>query len=124
MDASVVEREFALAVERQRQGDLGGAERVYREILTAAPDHAGSIHNLGVILYQRGCLEEAVAAYHRALDVAPDFVEAYNNLGLALDVITSYSIHYTKLYERNSRSAFECHFRYLAGSYKISRHRI
>jgi protein O-GlcNAc transferase len=85
MDTSVVEREFALAIERQRGGDLDGAERIYREILDVAPDHAGSIHNLGVILYQRGCLDEAVAAYRRALDVAPDFAEACNNLGVVLE---------------------------------------
>jgi protein O-GlcNAc transferase len=85
MDTSVVEREFALAVERQHRGDLDGAERAYREILDAVPNHAPSIHNLGVILYRRGRLEEAGAACRRALNVAPDFVEAYNSLGLILE---------------------------------------
>jgi protein O-GlcNAc transferase len=85
MDASVVDKEFALAVERHRRGDLGGAEQVYREILSAAPDHVGSMHNLGLVLYQRGCVDEAIAVYRRALDAAPDFVEACNSLGIALE---------------------------------------
>ena len=61
------------------------AETAYRQIIDTVPNHAGGIHNLGLILYQRGNIEEAIAMYRRALEIAPNYDEAYNNLGVALE---------------------------------------
>lgn len=40
--------------------------------------------NLGVLLRERGQLEEAVAAYEAALAAAPNFATVRNNLAIAL----------------------------------------
>jgi protein O-GlcNAc transferase len=75
---------LALAVDQHQAGRLQNAERMYREILAAEPNHAVALHHLGLAVYQLG--ERAVGTEYiqRALHLRPDFVEAYYDLGLAL----------------------------------------
>jgi predicted O-linked N-acetylglucosamine transferase (SPINDLY family) len=67
------QRAFEQAVARHSSGDLGGAIRAYRELLDAAPSHAGLLVNLGTALKQAGKREEALDTLGRAveLDAAP-----------------------------------------------------
>jgi tetratricopeptide (TPR) repeat protein len=85
MNAERIRETFLIALEQHRKGNLVEAENAYRQIIEFAPDHAGSIHYLGLINYQRGLLGNAVSMYRQALAIAPDFDEAYNNLGVALE---------------------------------------
>jgi len=84
-DASRIKEKFLSAMNEHQRGNLAQAENAYRQIIDSAPDHAGSIHNLGLVLFQLGNAEEAVAMLRRALEVAPDYDEAHNNLGVVLE---------------------------------------
>jgi tetratricopeptide (TPR) repeat protein len=68
----------------QRAGRLAEAERLYREILRARPDHLGITNNLGIALKDQGKLEEAAAIFRRVLALSPNDVLAHINLGNVL----------------------------------------
>ncbi len=67
-----------------RRNDLDTAEVLYRAAIAAAPAHAGALHYLGVILYQRKRAAEAMPLLDRAVELVPDDPEFHNNRGLAL----------------------------------------
>jgi Tfp pilus assembly protein PilF len=85
MNIDQIKDVFVLAMGQHQKGDLVRAEQAYRQILDTVPSHAGSIHNLDLILFQRGNIETAIAMYRRALEIVPNYDEAYNNLGVALE---------------------------------------
>jgi tetratricopeptide (TPR) repeat protein len=58
---------LAHGIERQKAGDLAGAERAYRDALAGRPDHAEALHLLGNVLKLQGRLDEAVAVLKRAV---------------------------------------------------------
>ena len=72
---------FALALEHHRAGRLAEAERGYRGVLEGEPEHADSLHMLGVIALQTGNLESALALVQRAVALRPDAAVCRNNLG-------------------------------------------
>src|ERR1700716_2389965 len=49
-----------------------------------APAHPAALHYLGVVLYQRNRLDEALPLLDRAVALAPEEPEFHNNRGLAL----------------------------------------
>jgi Flp pilus assembly protein TadD len=63
--------EFALSARLHRAGDLDGAEAGYRRTLARSPDHAESLHLLGVLVHQRGRHEVALGSIARAISLAP-----------------------------------------------------
>ncbi len=75
------EQLFRKAVERQQQGDLAGAEKLYRRVLKQHPDHPALLNNLAVLLKARGQREAAERALARALKAAPGHADSWNNLG-------------------------------------------
>lgn len=75
---------FDLGVALERQPDLAGAERHYRESLRVRPRSAQVLNNLGNLIYGQGRVEEARAHYERALEIRPGWPLALNNLGNAL----------------------------------------
>ena len=76
---------FALALQHHRAGRLAEAERGYRKILQLEPEHADSLHLLGVIALQAGNLESALALVQRAAVLRPDAAVCRNNLGQVLE---------------------------------------
>jgi len=74
---------FAIAVQHHQAGRLQAAEQIYRLILQAEPDHADTIHLLGVIAYQVGQYEIAVASMERAIALNGSVAAFHNNLGNA-----------------------------------------
>ncbi|HTI87999.1 MAG TPA: tetratricopeptide repeat protein [Alphaproteobacteria bacterium] len=72
------------AVSAHRRGDLATAERLYAQVLHAAPDNADALHLSGVLAAQRGDPAAAVERIGRALAVAPANPAAHLNLGNAL----------------------------------------
>ena len=72
------------ALQRHQRGDLGGAEEKYRAALALAPEHVHATHYLGVVLYQRHRLDEAIPLLERSAAAVPGEPEFQNNLGLAL----------------------------------------
>ena len=75
---------LALAVHAHRLGDLEDAEKLYRRVLEASPDHADAMHFLGVLMHHRGRSEEAVEVIRRSIALGPGIADRYNNLGNVL----------------------------------------
>jgi tetratricopeptide (TPR) repeat protein len=80
-DADPIVRE---ALQRHQRGDLDGAEEKYRAALEIAPAHVHATHYLGVVLYQRRRLDDAIPLLERSAAAVPTEPEFQNNLGLAL----------------------------------------
>jgi protein O-GlcNAc transferase len=76
---------FALALQHHQAGRLAEAERGYREILRSEPEHADSLHLLGVIALQNGDFTSALSLVERAVALRPDAAVCRNNLGQVLE---------------------------------------
>ncbi len=78
---------FRQAVADHRAGKLPEAEAGYRRILAVQPNHADSLHYLGLIAAQLGRHDRAVELIGRAVAVRPGMPDYLNNLGLSLLVL-------------------------------------
>jgi predicted TPR repeat methyltransferase len=75
---------FAVALQHHQGGKLAEAESLYRRILTVDPNHADSLHSLGVIAYQAGRNDVAVDIIGQAIALSDRVPGFHNNLGNAL----------------------------------------
>ncbi len=82
--APLLDAQLRLALEQHQRGDLAAAEAGYRAVLAAQPDHPTATHYLGVVLFQRREVEQALPLLQRAVQAVPQEPEFHNNLGLAL----------------------------------------
>ncbi len=64
------------------QGDVAGAEKIYKLILEAEPNHGDGIFYLGMILFQGKKFDEAFTLLKRAVQIHPNVFEFHYNLGL------------------------------------------
>lgn len=71
---------FRQAIAAHQTGDLETAERLYRQLLDAAPEHAACLSNLASIVARRAP-DEAERLYHRAVEIEPGLIDAHFNLG-------------------------------------------
>ena len=78
-----IARQFAAALDHHQAGRLAEAERLYRQVCAADPNHAGSFHRLGVVAHQLG-RPDAVELLKRAVALKPDVAEMHNDLGNVL----------------------------------------
>jgi len=76
---------FTKAFEAHGAGRLDEAERGYRRVLAARPDHADAWHLLGMVEYQRGRPQPAVDAIQRALKLTGPHALYLSNLGIVLE---------------------------------------
>ena len=65
-------RAIEAALAAHRGGDLGGARRLYEDVLARDPDHGEALHLLGLVHYQEGDAGSAIALFGRALALSPD----------------------------------------------------
>ncbi|MBF0138188.1 MAG: tetratricopeptide repeat protein [Magnetococcus sp. DMHC-1] len=72
---------FAEALDHHQTGQWPAAEALYRQILAILPNHADTLHLLGVLHHQTGHHKEAVQSILQAIALVPDHAEAHNNLG-------------------------------------------
>jgi tetratricopeptide (TPR) repeat protein len=77
--------EDALAL--HQAGRLGEAERLYRDILSAEPNHFDALHFLGVAAYQQGRHAEAAEFISRAIAINGSYAPAHSNLANALEAL-------------------------------------
>ena len=59
-------------------------------------------NNLGLVLAQRGRVDEAIAHFQKAVEIKPDYADAHQNLGVALDgrgQLDAAIVHYRKALE-------------------------
>jgi len=75
----------ALAVFTWRQsGMYADIEALWRTTIARNPGCWMAHNNLGIVLSQKGEIDEAIAHYRKTLEMSPDFAEADYNLGNAL----------------------------------------
>ena len=79
-----VDQALQVAVELHRLRQRDNAEKLYRRILVAVPDHPDALHFLGVLLHQRGRSGEALGMIRRSIALDPAPAERHNNLGNVL----------------------------------------
>lgn len=75
---------LSLAQAHHRSGNLTIADRTYRDILRAVPDHFPTVHFMAMLLLQRGNLEEALEFAQKATEVAPDHAACWVHYGVIL----------------------------------------
>jgi len=85
-----LEEALELARGHHQSGNYILADRTYRDILRAVPDHYPTVQLLGVLLYQNGKLEEAAYYFKKALDVSTDDSNDWNNYGAVLTALGRY----------------------------------
>jgi protein O-GlcNAc transferase len=74
---------FDVALAHHEAGRLDLALAAYRDVLAHDPDHAESLHLLGLITAQLGEPEAGAAMIRRAIDLAPGRAPHHNNLAAA-----------------------------------------
>lgn len=85
--APTLSQSLDLAVQLHNAGDLQNAEKIYRDLLRADPDHPQALHLLGVIANQIGNYAAAEELISKAVAIKPDFAEAFSNLGATLKAL-------------------------------------
>lgn len=78
-----MEQLFARALESHQAENLPEAERLYRQLVLAAPAFGQAVHLLGVVRMQQNDLEQAKELITRALELEPDNAMACYNLAMA-----------------------------------------
>ncbi len=68
----------------QKAGRLLEAERLYRAVVTQAPQHPMALHLAGTVVGQLGRWGEAIALLQRCLELSPADPMAWSNLATAL----------------------------------------
>jgi tetratricopeptide (TPR) repeat protein len=68
----------------QRTWVYQSQETLWTDTLAKNPNTWFGRSNLGVVLFQKGQVDEAVAQYQKALEINPNYVAAHYNLGNAL----------------------------------------
>ena len=72
------------AISLHEQGNLDGAEKLYRQLLKAMPEQPDILNLLGLIAQAKGIDNEAVNLFYEAIKKAPDRAPFYFNLALSL----------------------------------------
>lgn len=73
-----------LAQVHHRNGNLTIADRTYRDILRAVPDHFPTVHHLAMLLFQRDNIEEALEYANKATEVAADVAATWVHRAIIL----------------------------------------
>ncbi|MCB1556813.1 MAG: hypothetical protein KDJ15_05815, partial [Alphaproteobacteria bacterium] len=73
-----------LAQGHHQAGNLIIADRTYRDILKAVPDHYPTVHYLSLLLYQRGNVKEALDFSKKSVTTAPEDIGCWINHGVIL----------------------------------------
>ena len=79
-----LQQAFDLALQHHQAGRLAEAEAIYRQILAQEPNHADTLHLLGVIAQQAGRSDLAVELIRKAITLIPTNPVCHYNLGKAL----------------------------------------
>jgi predicted TPR repeat methyltransferase len=74
------------ALKSHREGDFLKAQTLYQKILKKNPQHAASMHQLGLLAVQLNQLDTAIAWLKQALAISPDDPIIHNNLGNAYKI--------------------------------------
>ncbi len=84
MSQVTVDQALEFAMRHHQSGRLAEAEQIYRQIVAQVPQHAPTLHLLGVVAGQTGRLEESAELIGRAIALCPTEPMYHNNLGKLL----------------------------------------
>jgi tetratricopeptide (TPR) repeat protein len=84
--STAVEGALRRARMSHERGALDDAERGYRDVLLADPEHADALHMLGLVHFQRGRMNEADAAISRSVERAPSPLALANHASVLLSL--------------------------------------
>ncbi len=73
-----------------QRGQLPDAEKLYRNVLRARPNHVEARHYFGILRFQQGRTDEALSLIAAALEARPDYPEALYNRGNILAKLERY----------------------------------
>jgi tetratricopeptide (TPR) repeat protein len=82
-DAATIGQTFDAARQNHRQGRMAEAEKLYRQVLAADPNHVDALHMLGVLAYQTGRPQAATDLIGQAIALHGDNAIFHNNIGEA-----------------------------------------
>src|SRR5215468_9032323 len=94
-----IEQILGRAQALHQAGHLNEAEGLYRQILAVDPNHADSLHLLGVIAHQVGRSEMAVELIGKAIKLNDRSADYYSNIGTALHALgrlADAEVHYAR----------------------------
>ena len=77
----------AQAVQLHQNGKLAQAEKLYRQFLSADPNHAVALHLLGLCLFQRGRVRDSLPFFERSVAIDTSDPGVHINHALALTAI-------------------------------------
>ena len=75
---------LSTSLTRQQLGYWQNNESLYWHALAVTENNYLAHHNLGIALFKKGRIDEAIGQYREALRLEPDYAEAHYNLGAAL----------------------------------------
>src|SRR5690348_8865850 len=78
---------FSTALAHHEAGRLDQALTLYRDILARDPDHAESLHLLGLITAQQGAPAAGIPMIRRAMALAPGRAPHHNSLAAAYRMV-------------------------------------
>jgi predicted O-linked N-acetylglucosamine transferase (SPINDLY family) len=84
MSREPIEQTFERAVRHHHAGQMLEAEVLYRQILAQQPDHAGTIHMIGLLALDLGRADAAITLLERAVKVNPEPAAFHKDLAKAL----------------------------------------
>lgn len=79
-----IESHLKKAVHYHRSGKLEKAQRIYKKILKASPNHSDCLYLLGLVAHQIGKNDKAIDLINKAIENNPKIAIYYNDLGIAL----------------------------------------
>jgi predicted O-linked N-acetylglucosamine transferase (SPINDLY family) len=82
---------FSAALAHHEAGRLDRAQTLYRDILAGDPDHAESLHLLGLITAQRGSPIEGATMIRKAMALAPGCAPHHNSLAAACRLLGNHA---------------------------------
>jgi tetratricopeptide (TPR) repeat protein len=85
MAAISLQQAMKLAEQLKSQGNLAEAEKIYRQILAAAPANAGALNLLGTVVGDLNRLTEARDLFRQAAQAEPTYQDAWTNLSLCCE---------------------------------------
>jgi len=84
MTQTAIQQTYDQAVRHHQAGQLAQAEALYRQILSASPNHSDALHLLGVLAHQLGQDQTAHQLIARAIALNPGVSTYHQNFGIVL----------------------------------------
>ncbi len=69
-------------VEKLKEGDYKGAEKIFKKVFEMEPEMESNIYNLGLAYFYLNKFDLALEFFNRTLELNPNDIDAYYNIGI------------------------------------------